>query len=85
MPASPASRRTWTKTTSAICAAFTVAAAGVAVVALCAALPAQAQPRKDTLVLAMTLEPNGLASSGSASSQQHSPWPSRSRRSAATP
>ncbi len=32
MPASPASRRTWTKTTSAICAAFTVAAAGVAVV-----------------------------------------------------
>ena len=68
MPASPASRRTWTKTTSAICAAFTVAAAGVAVVALCAVSPAQAQPRKDTLVLAMTLEPNGLDPTAGAAS-----------------
>ena len=68
MPASPASRRIWTKTTSAICAAVTVAAAGVAAVALCAALPAQAQPRKDTLVLAMTLEPPGLDPTAGAAS-----------------
>ena len=68
MPASPMNRHTWTRTSSVTSAAFTVATAWIAAMAMIAPLPAQAQPRKDTLVLAMTLEPPGLDPTAGAAS-----------------
>ena len=53
MTAPHTTRRAWTVTTSTLCAAM-------AATSLTLALPAQAQSKKDTLVLAMTLEPPGL-------------------------
>jgi peptide/nickel transport system substrate-binding protein len=61
-------RRTWTRTSSVTSVAFTVATAWIAAMAMIAPLPAQAQPRKDTLVLAMTLEPPGLDPTAGAAS-----------------
>ena len=73
MPVDPVNPRARARTacaalvTFASPAAMTVWAVGLAV-ALWAASPAQAQPRKDTLVLAMTLEPPGLDPTAGAAS-----------------
>ena len=68
MPAAPINRPTWTETTSATFAACTAMMAWIALVTMCAAPSAQAQPKKDTLVLAMTLEPPGLDPTAGAAS-----------------
>ena len=61
MTAPHTTRRAWAVTASTLCAA-------VAATSLSLALPAQAQPKKDTLVLAMTLEPPGLDPTAGAAS-----------------
>ncbi|MFM8767456.1 MAG: ABC transporter substrate-binding protein, partial [Rubrivivax sp.] len=65
MTAPRLNRRSWTLKVSTASAALT---ACIAATILLAALPAQAQPKKDTLVLAMTLEPPGLDPTAGAAS-----------------